>query len=512
MKRKIAIYTIVLALLVASAPFFIGYLVQTKFEDVVKVLSEVDSTNIEVIDYQRGWLQSKATTRVTLNNPYLENFTDLLEETPEQPGQAKHRLTALLEHKIYHGPFVMTEELGKRDWQIALAFIRSKLFLNEESKKLLKSEFGKDELLTIQSKMSIEGTVAINIHAEPLALVNAQGQERPFFKGMQANWQLSKNMKELKGEAIFPGIELDDAGQIVSVQDIVIKSNRFKSAEGLWIGKGFLTVGTILIQGHHVPLIRLSKVAIDGEMQGKGNLLEALGNLTIAKIQVGDKQYGPLNIGSIWKNIEAKALKSLIELKQKGSSQLRDQAVEMKKIMGLVMNLLKAQPILRVDPIVLETEQGKIDAQLNITIGGEQYKDNHNIFQIMESFRLNGRVVIPKVLFKELMLSDMVYPYVAPSQTKENQNEAQNHPDNLNALPSDSAQVFEKSKVQIVDEWIAKYLQQGYLMEQDNNYVSDFDFHKGRLMVNGKVMAIPGTMVAPSVPEVPMPFPQGLTQ
>lgn len=512
MKRKIAIYTIVLALLLASAPFFTGYLVQTKFEDVIKVLSEVDSTNIEVIDYQRGWLKSKATTRVVLNHSYLDNLNQMFEEVSEQAIQAKHGLSVLLEHTIYHGPLVMIKESDQRDWKIALAFIRSKLFLNDESKKLLKSEFGNDELLTIQSKMSIDGAVTINMDAESLALVNAQGQDRPFFKGMQANWWLSKNMNELKAEATFPGVDFEDAGQIISVQDVVFKSNRFKSTEGLWIGKGFLTVRTFFAQGKNVPLIKLSDIAVDGEMQGKNNLLEALGNLKIANIQVGNKQYGPLDIGTLWKNIDAKALQSLIELKQKNSAQQHVQALEMQKMMGFMLDLLKAQPTLMVDPITLETGQGKVDAQINMSIGGEQYKENHNIFQIMESFRFSGRVVIPKILLKEWMLSDMIYPYAAPSQAAKSRNNIEQG--GLSALQSDATpDPLPKSKEQIVDEWIEQYLQQGYLVEIDNDYASDFSFAKGRLMVNGKVVSIPGTTAAPSVPEVPqapMPFPQGL--
>jgi hypothetical protein len=55
--RKIILYVALLAIILGTAPFVTGYLVEAKFNDVVKVLSDIQSmpVSIKVTEYKRGW-------------------------------------------------------------------------------------------------------------------------------------------------------------------------------------------------------------------------------------------------------------------------------------------------------------------------------------------------------------------------------------------------------------------------------------------------------------------------
>lgn len=469
--RKIVLYIIFLGIIVGGAPYFTGMLVETKFQDVVKVISESDTMPVvvEVTEYKRGWRKSFAKTRVT----FLLN---------DQVNK-KNEYSIILEHEIRHGPFVQLKDDNYRDWHFARALIHSKLMVNDEAKKILVEEIGHTELFNINSEMTIDGIVRVNLEGQPLKLKEHEGTERVAWKGFNGQWELSSDLKHLKGKMIIPGLDIDLNGTHYYAGDLLYQTELSKSPQGLWPGKFLANMDKLSIENQADKyLLQIDGITSGGMMTVEGGMADFSGTLRIEKLVVDNKEYGPIDYSTALKHIDARVVKTILTLSHKLKAQGQSHAAN--NLMALLPDVLKTRPEFFLDPLQIHTQQGDIKAALSVAVGGPQAADVNRLNDIILSIVAKANLILPKVILRDLLTSQYMKSAIVANEAAKKAT-----PDANQQLPkvlTDEELAQEVS--QKVSDAIAKWIKDYIIVEQGNNYVSIVDFEQGKLNVNGHPM------------------------
>lgn len=489
MKRKIVLYIAVLAIIIGGAPYLTGMLVEAKFKDVVKVLSDVDSApiNITLTEYERGWTKSHAKTKLTF---FVNN----------------KEYNVMLEHEIRHGPFVQVQDKNYRDWHFARALIHSKILLNEQAQKVLITELGQTELFNINSEMAITGAVIITVDGKELKLKEHDGTPRVAWKGIHGQWNLNSDLQHLTGEIIVPGIDIDLDGIHYFMQDFNYKTELSRTAQGLWPGKFMGTLNKLNIENPALnSILNLEGISTSGLMEVQEGMADFSGMLRIEKFTVNGKQYGPIDVSNSLKHVETHFLRSFFLLLQKKKVSRGIQLdVDVQDLINLLPELLKYRPEYSIEQLQIHTADGDVKGALNFAIGGPQAYDIKNIPQILQSIVAGAHLILPKPVLRDIL----TYKYtknaqVANEAAKKAAAIAQSAPASAASLsvpkvlsPQEIAQRVEQE----VNDSIVKRLKDGTLIEKDQNYYTEIILEKGKFSINGHPMNFGQQSALPTPP------------
>lgn len=498
MKRKIGIYIVLIAIIIGAAPYLAGFLVETRFKDVVQVASEIESAKIEVVEYNRGWRTSTAQTRVTFQGKFIEGFYQgLAESSQSNKAERPQSLSILINHDIRHGPFVQLKDGDYADWTFALATIRSDLSLSDEAKKQIMAVIGDTKLFTMNSEIKIDGTTKGKIVGTELKIED-NATEHVLWKGMNGDWELSRDFKRLQCNMLMPGFDIYFENNRVMGEDLVFKTERFKTPEGLWLGNAKIDMQKFQVDTDKKPVFILTGFAASGVNDAENGMIESSGSLRVETFTFDNKQYGPANYSGSVKNISPGVMKSFMDISKKMEDQSEvNQKQNVDELVALVPELLKSRPELQIDDFSVRTQQGELKSFFHMAIGGPEAADIQNPQQIIQSIDAKGNLNWPKAMLQELLKLSIGEQMKAGFA-------------NQNPVPSEEAQDQEVAKT--VDGLISSQVQEGLWVEKGTDLFMEFEFNNGQLKVNGKPLDLlkmmfeaktQATQAAPAQPSTP---------
>lgn len=473
MKRKIGLYIALLAIIVGGAPYFAGYLVETKFQDVVNIVSEFEPITITILEYKRGWRGSYAKTQVNFKGKYFHKIVNALEQKDPLSETAGHKgLTIILEHEIRHGPFVQINPSNYRDWLFGLAMIHSKLFLTEKAREVLTSELGDPELLYLNGQINIEGDVRLRIYGKPLKW-KENGKEHLIWKGLQADWEVSRDLRHIQGEMIAPGFDFDWDGKHYFGQDGIFKTERTKTLDGLWLEKGTFSMQKMKVTSPE-RVWEVASFTLGGIMDANNGRVDSRGTLHIGELNYDGRKWGPVTLSLCLKNIETQVAKTILDMSRK--IQIQDKPTEgifLQSLLALLPDLLKSRPEFILENMNIHTDQGKVRGLWSFVIGGEEANSLTHPQKIIQSIASKGNFMIPKLLLREILI--LQYKRQPLDVIK----------------PLTEAELMQNAADK-ADAMITRQLQSGALLEKGNNYLIDVEFYQGLLKLNGKMIDFSG--------------------
>lgn len=475
MRQKVVMYLILFAIIVVGAPYFTGYLVETKFQDVIKMASELEPLDITILEYQRGWRKSYAKTRLTLNGEVAQTLLKLQsEEQGIQPSLSQARFNVILEHDIRHGPFVQLQDNNFRKWFFGLATIHSKLFLTEKAKEVLTAELGEPELFNLNGKISIEGDVNFNILGRPIKLKEAGGKEQVVWKGLQADWRISRDLKHFYGNVVLPGLNFYFDETHYYAQDVTFHTERRKTSEHVWLGKGTFTVNKMEVKSEKNTSWGILVLNLGGVLDAQQGVVDASTVLSLEQLKMHQQLFGPVHFSITLKNLEAQAVQFLFDFMRKMqrtetfSFQLTPKEVQ------ALSAFLKARPEMHIENLNVHTASGDIRGVLQFAIGGKNANDLQQMQHVYQSIAAKAHFLIPKVLFR-----DLLFQYYFKHADVMNQNASEL---NQKALSEQALKAQVDDKVESV---IQKYIESGTLIEKDYSFIVELELLQGILKVNG---------------------------
>ncbi|MBS0286886.1 MAG: YdgA family protein [Proteobacteria bacterium] len=463
MKRTLAIYIVLIATLLGATPYLTGMLVEVKFNDVVHLISEIETipAKINVIEYKRGWRTSIAKTEVVIYS--------------DRGGKLKE-YRFLLNHDIRHGPFVQLTDNNYRDWQFARALIHSTLQLTQSGEKVLLDEIGHTNIFNINSEFAINGAVNIAVEGPELKIKEHEGTERVAFKGLSGKWTITSDMKHINGNLILPGMDFDLDQARFFLGNLQYLTELNYDPQGVWPGKFHAKVEkfSVIMPNNNFSLT-IDNLVTNGLINVQGTNTDLFGDCQIQKLTFNDKEFGPIEYSNSLKHIDTQVFKSFIKLNHEIKT---GQATHNSKVFQLMASLgpdfLKSRPEFSIDKLFVHTVNGDVQGVFYLALGGADINVS-NLGQVMHSVLAKGEFTIPKLTLRELLIAQ--------------------YSKSINATTEEQKAQSAQNADQIIGKWLADNM----IVNKDNNYATTLEIKEGKISVNGQLIQVPIPTQTPQV-------------
>ncbi|MFV0574312.1 MAG: DUF945 family protein [Vibrio sp.] len=337
----------------ACWPLAIGQFAQNTIQTEIGKLSK-DEVNLELVKYDRGYLNSTAQTKVTVVEPVLKQQMEL-EGLPT---------SFTFNHTIHHGLFSLSTDSKPEDYQTLPMDVHSVTYLNGSSAIDINTQ--KMTLQLKQSKSSFE--------LSPLTLhVDAKKDGYAEF-----NYKLdSMNGHFGSGESLM----------ITALNG----SGEGQKKGNIWIGKQDVTLGEsnmIDNVGESVLDINQLHYKFDTVENAKQGTFSSTHQVSADSVEIEDDTLNSLVFNTSFKDIDMQAFSNILSLYQNPDKQFGNQ--EMKALMGYLDTVFEKGFTLSLDKMSTTIGEGKFNTDLTLQFPAGKKGVSQNPMQIMSSF--NGGV------------------------------------------------------------------------------------------------------------------------
>lgn len=479
MKRRIFLYGLLLFIIVGGIPYFTGMLVENQFNQLTDSLADNPNITLQNISYERHWRHSIAKTRVTLEGGLLKKLMQELGEEVNNQKEFRNRpITILLEHDIRHGPFVQLQDGNYKDWEFAQAIVYSKLSLTDEAKAILQKEVGFDDFIVLDSMVSIDGEISINLKGKPIKAKEGDA-EHIVWQGIQGAWQINSDLTTIDGQLEMPGFHFDIDGANYQAKNMVFKSESLhKVEEKVWLTKGNLYAEKLIIKQHGVPdmIIDDAKMSARVDVSLKQhNKLQSVMQCKIQTIKVDNNVYGPLTYTFRTDNLTTDAFKALMHIRNAMGVRANNSFLNFSQFQEQISEVLKSRPIFSLENLQLKTRQGPVLGAMQFAIGGPEAQSLGRIDLLLDSIAAKAKMSLPKAFVREILTSYYKTAIQANWQQEE-------------ALTAEKL----KSEIKVQsDATITEWETKKYVIPTGDNYVITLGFEGGQLSFNNTLMPLP---------------------
>ncbi|MDQ7075061.1 MAG: DUF945 family protein [Gammaproteobacteria bacterium] len=223
---------LILGLLMA-VPYVWGVVFESKFRHEVTQLGERLHTKVTVLNYQRGWLRSRAVSRVEL--PYTTN-------------------ALLFVHEINHGPLEL-EMLaqGKNPWLAALVRTELPEQLSMEGVQAFSSVDG--SYFKAFTRVHLDGELDTHFSLPHLqAELHNLPVQRFSASSLRGHFVYNPEQKRIYGNLDLPRIKLEGAQMSLRLRHLHFETDQKKGEGELYFGGSQLKVAALDWQGWGRPL------------------------------------------------------------------------------------------------------------------------------------------------------------------------------------------------------------------------------------------------------------------
>ena len=408
-----AIALVVVAAFVAATPYVTGIVAEQKYRDGMKnfqdfALQQSGAFAVKSdVDYRRGWLSSIAVNTITI-------------EVPERDP-----VTLVLNSNISHGPLLLS---GSK--KSGIASVETNMPLSETQRAdMAKIWKGNENPIQIQSHMdfdgktltevSIAGFTVDNLDNNPTSKLNVE----PF----STTITLSEQFTRAEADMSWNGMQLDTAEAKVVVGKFTGRSEKYQSAEGLWLGDDEFNLSSVSIDvsgalasgadasGQMPSSSTIEKLEmfahseVDSSKLVKGHTTIAVKNVVVENKSVASDIKLTLAI----ERLQAKALQAITEKiskHQKHSIQSGNpgQTPDFALVQDEIAAILAAGPVLKITTLQATTEHGKVDADLEATIKVDDPAALQNPMLLMFAMQAAGNASVPAKLIESTPLAAFV--------------------------------------------------------------------------------------------------------
>ena len=401
------IAVVVLAALVAATPYVTGMLAEQKYQDGAVLFQDFAMQQAGAftvksdVDYQRGWLSSTVINTITL-------------EVPEQDP-----VTFELNSNISHGPLLLS---GPKNF--GLAAIDTKMPLSAAQKAdMAKIWKGNENPIQVQSHIDFDGKTLTEVSIARFTLDNIDNDpaSKLNFEPLFTTFTLSEQFTRADADMAWNGMQLDTADAKVVVGKFTGHSEKYLSAEGLWLGDDELKLSSVSINvsgpladssGQMPSSSTIEELGIIGHSEmDSSNLVKGHATITVKDVVVEDKSAASnFKLTIAIERLQAKALQAItqkISEHQKLAIQSGNPglAPDLALVQNEVADILAAGPVLKITTLQATTEHGKVEADLEATIKVNDLAALQNPLFLMMAMQAAGNVSVPARLIENTPLA-----------------------------------------------------------------------------------------------------------
>ena len=419
---------------VLGTSYMIGGKIQDGFTEGVSRMSS-KPLSIELNSYERGLFSSTAQTTWTFGG-----------------GEEPKRFKAT--HKISHGPLPKGH----------MAEVDTKFALNEGADEdLVKALNGRSPLLwNTQVGWNKSSTHSLTSPE----FTGKFDESQVNWGGMQAKFELSAGLKNIKGNASFPQLLSHNPEQ----SNVEIKGSSIhfdvQKPEGqeFWVGPVGMAIASLdATPKEDGKPVKLQDLKLDTDTVLKGEVVNVLLNTQIQQVQAGPDSASDVALDFAFNNMDANWINQITKWGQEENPEPEEMRM---KLMQSVPQLLARKPEFEIKRATMRTADGLSEFSALLAYDGDG-SGSLSPAAIKASLKAN----LPKKVLESLIGSRVRKGYVE-------------------TLEEFEQEIDEKELQQVVTENVKERIdalvQAGVLLDQNGNWTTQMAYGAGKIELNGK--------------------------
>ena len=480
--KKFIVFLFVIGV-IASTPYFIGEQIEARIQDQVQQFDDLPFYIVQIKDYDRGYIRSRVTIRLGVNDELVEEFFQGQEGLPSKGGSFDAYVN------VQHGPVLFDNGfgLGWADFSGAIdraSYPKWKGFFDA---------LGKDMFYAWAARVGFEGQGWVKSDIpDQNATFEADDQETYFsitgyedylsFTGYGQSFvsdysvdELSLKMTKTADTTTDPSLELD----VVNMRG----DAEFAYQGSAWLGIGSAQIAFEKLVGRSAQAgqnIRMDDLYLYADID-EGSSSETLSIRESIQIQSGDFNgylAEDMEFTFSYENITKALLEAQITEQElflpDESGQISDEAQT--RLENLLKDAARRDPTIALEKVSFSSNDGLVDMSASVKL-------NSALLPTTIDFN-NPLSMLPALgAFADIEVSESLIRTIMILKSKSD----------VAGLP-DEERPTDQQIEELVDTQIAfgsaAFVEQGFLTFEEGKYSTLFSYDKGNATLNGKLIPL----------------------
>jgi len=397
MKKMIFVLGVVITALLV-APYFVGSVVRTNFNEVVEKTAGNPTFNITLKDYQQGWFSSMVTMNVDL----------------VVPGKEADDFNFDIRQTIKHGP-VLTGEQG-----LGIGLLDNQMALNVGAVLRKEMDFPARFILKMDGRVGFSGGTNGTVSTDGLEItkdgmttvvepgdlqVSFDGEKRFVVNGTLAGMKVSGASKP---EMVVGPLRINMVHELVA--------GEMFSTNALYDGEAIITIANMMVNVEELGLpLTLESITLSTATDVIGELMNISLKSNAKELKFNGESFKNINYDISLNNLSVKSIQEMSVISQEMQLALADPTVDssvyVAKMEALLPALLAKKPTLAIKDLGVVTEQGPISINGNLAVDESLFSAN-NPMSILAALNANANGEGPDEFFTGKGLGAMVEQFV----------------------------------------------------------------------------------------------------
>ncbi|HEY9050439.1 MAG TPA: DUF945 family protein [Gammaproteobacteria bacterium] len=455
---EVLIWLVVIALVVLIAsPFALGFKIQNDYANIVRNLSAIVQADVKIKQYDRGVFTSNVLVEYTTSSM---PFTLAFKET------------------IIHGP-VYLGLLTQGKSPLVAALVKGEMLPVKGHEAIYRKMFPGQSAMVYQNIVGFSGDFDIEEYVRPVNAVIELEQGIPLeiqSSALTFNGHYSASANKLSGESSMPLIKVISDDVTFDGRNINMTLSGGMGQNDLYIGDSVLSLGKFTIESSDQQFA-MHNSTVRSMTSEQGALINSQVQMNVQEIFASNERFGPAALNISVNGMNANALKKLQAVQtqmqekiEQGIPQEQVNAMLAGEMLALVPELLM-QTQIKIDPMQIESELGKLQSSLTFSVDGLDQNAPADPLFMFTAMNLDFNLNIDEALMRQII----------EWQLQVNAGQVQ-------AAGSDKARKAEANVpiAQKVSENLQGLLDENWLTFNNGVYSSSISLHQGQMMLNNK--------------------------
>jgi len=454
---EIILWLIAVTLVVVSlSPFALGFKIKSDYVALVNEFSELTGLDIKLVEYDQGFFSSSAS---------------LLIKIPDVPEQLQFK------EKIIHGP-IYFGLIGQGKSPLVVAVINGQLAVSASQKALVNKIFGSKNPLVYQSIINFSGEMNAQIYVPS---VNARFEDEDGPVHIQSSGVIMSetyfiNSGQFKGELKMPAFKMKSGLLSVNAESVSMSFSGAIGGNDILLGDSVLAMNLLDIDsGDEQYAVR--DLVLSSTTSEVAGLINSNTRINARELLASNQKFGPLTLNASVNGLNADSLNKIQNIQnevdeklQQGVSPEETNAMLTGQIMGIMPDLIKQLEVI-IEPLSINSELGKLEADLDFTLDGIGTDTPADPMFLLSAISLNLNVSVDEALLKQFISWELENNLQADTALGSNKNKQVE-----SSIPMN----------QKVTENIQGMLDENWLVMNEGVYLTKITMQQGELLINDK--------------------------
>lgn len=388
-------------LLLIFGPFAAGIYFKKNYQNILSFYNSQKNIHVDVIDYQRGWMNSDVTLAVQIDTTELRGLLNLI-NIPVSELPSTYKL--IVKQHVQHGPIIYSH-FNNLSTLFALAAIKSEIRLPPEISSLLaligmpdlilKSD---EDLVTLTGKFCNHFAISkIHIH-DPINQVNAN------LNDLISDLCISPKQKNIIGDLVLLDFSIEDPINSIDIKKINVHLDQYQDEYGLWIGNNSIQIPEIVMRESGKKSISINNINFAGQSHEESGITAGKRTLDIHQIEFGNKILGPITLELSADLLNAKTIHDLLNIYENIAAKGEDYQGQFRQQISMTLpNLLNPGTYFKLDKFAMNMQNGKVHMNGLIIWPKEDFFIPDDLHDFVVSAHAQLEVSISKNLMNDII-------------------------------------------------------------------------------------------------------------